>query len=111
MTLLDKFSVIYSFKILDGRKDDFINCWAELSKLIYESEGSYGSRLHRVSDNLFIAYALWPDKETYLYSSNNLSEAATKYRQQMLDCCSEIKVEYELSVVKDLLKNESHNKS
>ena len=70
----DKFTVIYSFKIFDGREDDFINSWTELTKLIYEFEGSYGSRLHKANDNLFIAYAQWPDKETYIHSGNNLPE-------------------------------------
>lgn len=105
-----KFTVIYSFKVLNDREEDFIKSWEALTILIYEFEGSYGSRLHKINDNLFIGYALWPDKETYTHSGNNLPEAANQYRQQMRECCSEIKTEYESNlIVKDLLKNELHN--
>ncbi len=105
-----KFTIIYSFKIFDGRENDFINSWEGMTKLIYEFEGSYGSRLHKINDNLFIGYAQWPDKETYDKSGNNLPEGATGFRQQMRECCSEIKAEYESNlIVKDLLKNERHS--
>jgi len=109
MNTQDKFTVIYSFKVVEGKEKDFINSWAELTKLIYEFEGSYGSRLHKVNNNLFIAYAQWPDKEVYDRSGNNLPESANKFRQQMRECCSEIKTEFELSnVVLDFLKDEQH---
>ena len=80
-----------------------------MTKLVYEFEGSYGSRLHKANDNLFIAYAQWSNKEAYIQSGNNLPETATVCRQQMRECCSEIKAEYELSIVNDLLKDERYN--
>jgi hypothetical protein len=105
----DKFTVIYSFKVVDGKDKDFINSWAELTKLIYEFEGSYGSRLHKVNSKLFIGYAQWPSKEIYDQSGNKLPESANKFREQMRECCSEIKTEFELSsIVLDLLKDEQH---
>ena|SRR5690606_12884524 len=111
MEISNKFTLIYSFKIVDGKEKDFIHCWTELTKLIYEFEGSYGSRLHKVDDKLFIAYAQWPNKETFNKAGNNLPETATEFRQQMRECCSEIKTEFELSsVVKDLLKEEQYAK-
>lgn len=105
-----KFTLIYSFKINNGKEVDFIHSWTELTKLIYEYEGSYGSRLHKADDNLFIAYAQWPDKETFNKAGKNLPEEATTYRQLMRESCSEIKTDYELVVVKDLLKKEQHDK-
>lgn len=109
MASTEKFTVIYSFKVLDGREADFINSWTEMTKLIYEFEGSYGSRLHKVNDGLFIAYAQWADKEIYKRSGKKLPERATEVRQQMRQSCSEIKTEYELNfIISDLLKNEQH---
>jgi hypothetical protein len=109
-TAQNKFSIIYSFRVLDGKEQDFINGWTELTKLIYEFEGSYGSRLHKVDERLFIGYAQWPDKETYDQSGNKLPESAATYRQQVRASCSEIKTEFELgSIVNDLLKNERHS--
>ena len=60
MTFTNKFTVIYSFDIVEGKENEFINSWTELTKLIYKFEGSYGSRLHKVNDSLFIGYAQWP---------------------------------------------------
>jgi hypothetical protein len=106
----NKFTVIYSFKVAEGRAGDFINYWKELTLLIYEYEGSYGSRLHQASDDLFIGYAQWPSKEFFDHSGNNLPESGIKLRQLMGACCTEIKREYELdTILFDLLKEEQHN--
>ena len=43
------FTVIYSFKVLPEKCDSFEESWSQLTKLIYEYEGSLGSRLHRVA--------------------------------------------------------------
>ncbi len=103
----DKFSIIYSFKIHENKQDEFIHCWTELTSLIYRFEGSYGSRLHQVNENLFIAYAQWPDKKTFDQSGNKLPESANELRKKMRECCSEIKKEYELkTIVADLIKDE-----
>jgi len=98
------FTIIYSFKIKSGNKDAFIESWAAYTRFIYEYEGSFGSRLHQLDATNFIAYAQWPDKETYNNSGNNMPEAAKKVGQQMRDCCEEIKSLYQMQVVKDLLK-------
>lgn len=109
MNTSSKFTVIYSFKIVEGKEQEFTDYWTELTKLIYEFEGSYGSRLHPVNEHLFIAYAQWPDKATYDRSGNNLPETANTLRQKMRECCIAIKTEFELnSVVNDLLQEEQH---
>jgi len=104
-----KFTVIYSFKVIEGREDSFINAWTELTKLIYEYEGSYGSRLHKVDNILFIGYAQWPDKDGWKHSGDKLPETASKLRKQMRESCSEIKTEYEMNVVQDLLNDKRYN--
>ncbi len=110
MKTQNRFTVIYSFKVIEGRAYDFINSWAALTRLIYEFEGSYGSRLHKVNDNLFIAYAQWPDKETYDKSGNNLPEPANMHRQHIREYCTEIKPEFESdAIIHDLLKEEQHH--
>ena len=106
MQSLNHFTIIYSFKIHDHKENEFINCWTDLTNLIYQFEGSCGSRLHKINDNLFIAYAQWPDKKTFDHSGNNLPEAAINLRKTMRECCSDIKTEFELSsIVVDLLKD------
>lgn len=98
-----KFTVVYSFKIIEGKENDFINAWTELTKLIYRFADSYGSRLHKVEEQFFIGYAQWPDKETWEKAANKLPETANSIRKQMRESCSEIKTEYEMNVVEDLL--------
>jgi hypothetical protein len=106
----NKFTVIYSFKVVEGREEEFINCWKDLTQLIYEFEGSYGSRLHMANDNLYIGYAQWPSKEILDRSGNNLSESGIKLKQRMQECCTEIKKEFELgSILFDLLREERHS--
>jgi len=99
----DKFTVMYSFKVHEGKAEDFIIAWTEMTKLIYAFEGSYGSRLHKVNDGLFIGYAQWPNKATWKNSGNKLPDAAVEFRRKLRECCLEIKTEYELESVVDLL--------
>ncbi len=99
-----KFTVVYSFKIIEAKAKDFIKAWTELTKLIYEFEGSYGSRLHKVGNTLYIGYAQWPDKNTWEKSGDKLPAAANEFRRLMRESCSEIKTEYEMDVVCDLLQ-------
>ena len=105
MNVNNKFTVVYSFKIIDRRENDFINSWVALTKLIYQFAGSFGSRLHKVDKDFFIAYAQWPDKVTWDLSGDKLPEIANEIRKQMRKCCLEIKTEYEMTVVEDLLKD------
>ena len=100
------FCVIYSFKVFDGQQEKFINSWNALTSLIYEHEGSLGSRLHRKSDHVFIAYAQWPNKKTWQESGSNLPATAKEISKVMKESCSIIETTHKLEVVDDLLKNE-----
>ena len=99
------FVVIYSFKIKKGRDQDFISSWQGLTKLIYKHEGSLGSRLHKKSELEYIAYAQWPDKNTWKNSGDSLPKEADQFRQLMRASCESIDTLYELDSVKDLLKD------
>lgn len=98
------FTVIYSFKIKINKEVTFEKAWGELTTLIYEYEGSLGSRLHKKSDKHYIAYAQWPDKETWENSGGNLPKESLAVRERMKNSCEEIEVLYKLEVVEDLLK-------
>lgn len=84
---------------------EFIKSWKQLTQLIYEYEGSLGSRLHKLNDTSYIAYAQWPDRETWKNSGNNLPDSADRIRKTMRDCCTNIEVLYELNSIEDLLKS------
>ena len=104
------FTVIYSFKVKGNQSEVFEKAWKELTLLIYEFEGSMGSRLHKSAENNYIGYAQWPDKNTWENSGNHLPEIATEIRKTMKSACTSIEVLHELEVVDDLLEKVSYSK-
>lgn len=98
------FSVIYTFKVKPGKETELIEGWTNLTKLIYSHEGSLGSRLHKTMKGDFVAYAQWPDKDTWKNAGSNLPPEADRFRQMMKASCESILTEYEMEVVTDLIK-------
>jgi hypothetical protein len=76
-----------------------------MTQLIYKYEGSLGSRLHKSEENVFVAYAQWPDKETFDHAGGNLPMEAEKSRLEMRNACVDTNVEYKLDMVVDMLKH------
>ena len=68
------FIAIYSFKVKEGFEMEFKGSWRGLTQLIYQHEGSLGSRLHMSNDGEYIAYAQWPDQSTFEKAGDNLPD-------------------------------------
>lgn len=100
------FIAIYSFQVKEGQETSFERAWAELTKLIYQYEGSLGSRLHSKGDNAYVAYAQWPDRKTWENSGSNLPKKANEWRSMMRGACNKIETIFELDSKHDLLKSE-----
>lgn len=105
------FTIIYTFKILPGKTKDFIYNWEELTKLIYQNQGSYGSRLHKISDLNYLAYAKWPSKAVWNNCGKNLPEIAQEFSKNMKAACQSSTTDYELEIVSDLLANNQFEKA
>jgi len=103
---ISNFSVIYEFHVKPGMEAEFIAHWNALTKLIYEYEGSLGSKLHNAGGNVFVAYAQWPDRVTWQNSGAKLSDLSATHREGMKSCCIEIKTLFELEPVSDHLKSD-----
>lgn len=58
------FAVIYRWRLKSGMEDQFVDGWERVTHAIRQTCGSYGSRLHRCDDGLWLAYARWPDEAT-----------------------------------------------
>ena len=101
------FAVIYQFKVKENMNSKFIQAWKQLTQLIYEYEGSLGYRLHKETDNSYIAYAQWPDKETWKNSGDKLPDNANVVRRIMKECCTRIEILHELDCIEDLLKSKT----
>ena len=59
------YAAIYAWKVIPGRDERFRAGWRRVTEALFEQRGSFGSRLHRAADGRVIAYALWPDEETW----------------------------------------------
>ena len=101
------FAVLYIFDVIPGKEKEFKKSWSDLTKLIYKYEGSLGSRLHIGKENQFIAYAQWPDKNTWKQAGDNLPPETDQVRQMMKDSCHSITTQHELQVEEDLTKKET----
>jgi len=101
------FAIIYQFKVLSGRERDFLIAWKELTQMIYQYEGSLGSRLHKASEEVYIAYAQWPSEERWKNSGKTLPAEAHVIRKSMRDSCSDIQTLYSMEVSEDLLRDHS----
>jgi len=95
--------VVYAFKIKPNQVEHFIEAWKGLTRLIYEYEGSLGSRLHKKEDLHYIAYAQWPNKSHFNNAGGQLPKIAETHRDSMKKACSKIEIIDKLEVVEDLL--------
>ncbi|MCB9230314.1 MAG: antibiotic biosynthesis monooxygenase [Bacteroidia bacterium] len=98
------FSVIYSFVVKPGHSEAFEQAWKGMTELIFAHEGSLGSRLHLAGDLHYIAYAQWPDRQTWENYGDKLPPKAKEYSQAMRDACEKIDTLFKLDLVEDLLK-------
>lgn len=64
------FVALYEFVVRDGREQQFCDNWALLTEGLYQHAGSLGSRLHRCADGRYLAYAQWPDRDSWAMARN-----------------------------------------
>ncbi|NND94363.1 MAG: antibiotic biosynthesis monooxygenase [Flavobacteriales bacterium] len=105
------FAAVYSFKVKEGRDDEFIKAWRELTQFIYSFEGSLGSRLHHEGNGTYLAYAQWPNEEVYDKAGDNLPDEADEWRTLMRDACISITTLHKLELIDDLLKDKPSKKA
>lgn len=60
---MDDFAVLYRWRLVPGREEQFREGWRRVTEAIHATCGSYGSRLHRAADGTWVAYARWPSAE------------------------------------------------
>lgn len=65
VTPVVQFCVIYQFRVRSGEESRFVRAWEDLTLAIREHCGGLGSRLHKADDGWWLAYAQWPDRQTW----------------------------------------------
>ena len=59
------FVAVYRWRIHADQIDSFLTAWATVTEGIKAERGGLGSKMHRADDGTFVAYAQWPDRETW----------------------------------------------
>lgn len=65
MTQTVGFVVIYRWRLHPDKEQQFVHVWSRNTPLIIQRCGGLGSRLHKGEDGIWLAYAQWPDRETW----------------------------------------------
>lgn len=58
--------VIYRWKLIEGREEEFRAAWEDLSGQYMQLRGQRSAKLVEGDDNVWVGKAVWPDQETYL---------------------------------------------
>lgn len=66
--------LVYEFSVKAEMEENFRSGWCALSETLVKTQGSLGARLHRSADNIWISYAQWPDRESWLHGEQAISE-------------------------------------
>ena len=98
------FIALYEFKIKSGFEKQFEENWAIVTESIFIVRGSLGSRLHKVQDGRYVAYAQWPSEEQYNLDTP-LPPTAMTARSLMKSACERQTVLKLMTVANDLFKN------
>ena len=99
------FIAIYQFTVKPDREADYEKAWHDVTRSLYEHQGSLGSRLHKNSKLIYLGYAQWPNKNAWRNSDKKLKEATKMQQEKLRETCEIIETLYELEVVDDLLVN------
>ncbi|MFI8101015.1 hypothetical protein [Streptomyces sp. NPDC086023] len=93
------FAVIYRWRLVPGKEQQFTDGWHRVTEAIRARCGSYGSRLHTAHDGTWVAYARWPDAGTREACGTPDPEGLAMMR----DAVAEGFPETRLEIVDDLL--------
>ncbi|WP_419535472.1 antibiotic biosynthesis monooxygenase family protein [Endozoicomonas sp.] len=99
------FIAVYEFEIKQGTEAEFRKAWLEVTKVIYQQCGSFGSRLHTSDDpSILVGYAQWPSREQWEKDHELTDAVYLVARQKMKDCLVQSKTVYKLEVSDDYLQ-------
>ena len=96
------FCVLYEFQIKDEFEKQFLQEWHDFTKTIITTQGSLGARLHKRPDGAYIAYAQWPDRETWAKGHHHIEQHAIAQHIDR-EFTAEPIIVMELEVIDDLL--------
>lgn len=75
----ENFTVVYYFKIIKGKENDFTNVWEELTKRIYKYEGSYDQQQHEVNKYFILVIPSGPIRRLGSIRERNFTKPRSNY--------------------------------
>ncbi len=67
------FAVLYRWRVHPEKVEAMRDAWRQLTIAIARERGGLGSRLHRLGDGWFGAYAQWPNREVWERARDSMS--------------------------------------
>ncbi len=104
------FIALYRWKVKAGHEKNFLAGWHRRTEEIYRQCGSLGPRLHQAEDGMWVAYAQWPDRQTYDAAQSIAPVSESEARRMFRESIEESYPDIYMSVVDDLLQPESYVK-
>ena len=74
------FAVVYRWRVIPGKEAEFVQAW-EIVTVTLRGGGGLGSRLHRVADGTWLAYAQWPNRHAWETAKVTSPEASAALRR------------------------------
>ena len=97
------FTAIYRWRVKDGMEAQFVEGWERVTRAIHETCSSYGSRLHRCDNGIWVGYARWPDGATRDACVHGEVEGSRLMREAVSETFDDIVGE----IVSDMLREPS----
>lgn len=101
------FYAIYEFEVSEKNTQEFIKIWRQLTLEIKNNSGGLGSRLHKNLNkpNCWIAYAKWPNKQTWENRSLSVNPTQKELRKKMSTLYNSMTTVFQLEETENLLTN------
>ena len=87
-------------------EESFIEGWSRLTEAIRETRGGMGSRLHKSDDGWWVAYAQWPDRQTWESSQTAYESPDIEASNLMTEAIEDREPPILLEPIIDLLETE-----
>ncbi len=84
------FCVIYRWVVKEGKEAQCREAWARLTQAIRRDRGGLGSRLHVADDSTWVAYAQWPNRDTW--AAAQLQDSPDPKASEQMDDAIEIRL-------------------
>jgi heme-degrading monooxygenase HmoA len=100
------FIALYRWKVKEGHENNFLEGWHRRTEEIYRYCGSLGSRLHQAEERLWVAYAQWPDRQTF-DAAQSIPVIDAEARMMFRESIEESYPDIYMNVIDDLLQTQS----